>query len=87
MIQDIFPHVFHNEFQKLTPRPEDLLLAYRDHAVLSALTELRLPSFGDFSGVKARYAFSIDDVRYFLAEAPADADTRWRLLPSSEYRY
>ena len=87
MIQDIFPHVFHNEFQKLTPRPEDLLLAYRDHAVLSAPAELRLPSCGDFPGVEARYAFSIDDVRYFLAEAPENADTRWRLVPSAEYRY
>ena len=36
MIQDIFPHVYHNEFRKLTPQAEDVLLAYRGNAVLSA---------------------------------------------------
>lgn len=85
MIQDIFPHVYHNEFQKTSARPEDLLLAYRGGAVLSAPEELRLPRCGDFPALKTRYAFSIDETRYFLADAPETDD--WRLLPSVEYRY
>ena len=76
MIQDIFPHVFHNEFQKLTPRPEDLLLAYRDHAVLSAPAELRLPSCGDFPGV--------EDLRKL---ARKDLDKAMLLAYSNTIRY
>ena len=87
MIQDIFPHVYHNAFQKCEAQPQDMLLAYRGNAVLSAPEEFRLPHCGDLPDMPVRYAFSIDDTRYFLAENAPEEQTAWRLLPSAEYRY
>ena len=87
MIQDIFPHVYHNAFQKCEAQPQDMLLAYRGNAVLSAPEEFRLPRCGDLPDMPVRYAFSIDDTRYFLAENAPEEQTAWRLLPSAEYRY
>lgn len=87
MIQDIFPHVYHNAFQKCEAQPQDMLLAYRGNAVLSAPEEFRLPRCGDLPDMPVRYAFSIDDTRYFLAKKAPEEQTAWRLLPSAEYRY
>lgn len=87
MIQDIFPHVYHNEFRKLTPQAEDVLLAYCGNAVLSAADALRLPRCGDFPETEVRYAFSIDDTHYFLAKQAPEAGEGLRFLPSAEYRY
>lgn len=87
MIQDIFPHIYHNEFKFITPRPEDLLLIYRENSVLSAADGFSLPHFGDFSELKVRYGFSIDEQRVFLAGDAVEELPGWHYIPSMEYRY
>ncbi len=34
MIQDIFPHVFHNEFEIKTPKPDSYFLYFQDGRLL-----------------------------------------------------
>lgn len=68
MIQDIFPHIYHNEY---TPRPaeaEDILIVISPKGVLAAQNEdgtIRLPLCGQRQG---QYLFCVDDTGYFLWE-------------------
>lgn len=79
MIQDIFPHVYHNEFSLQAPQKEDYILAYRGNDCLCKKAEsghVILPCVGDLGAEKLQYAFSIDQRAYYLHEgaelAPAD---------------
>ena len=33
MIQDIYPHIYHNEYTPHEPNPEDIVLHYKDNTV------------------------------------------------------
>ena len=33
MIQDIYPHIYHNEYTPHEPTPEDIVLHYKDNTV------------------------------------------------------
>ena len=71
MIQDIFPHVYHNEFAKPTPQKEDYILAYRGNDCLCKQAEdghVVLPCVADWGAEKLQYAFSIDQRAYYLWE-------------------
>lgn len=86
MLQDIFPHEYHNEFRKKPPEPEDLLLIYSPAGVLSAAEGLALPCCGDFPALPVRYAFSLDERGVYLAQETVEAPPGWRYVPSGEYR-
>lgn len=73
MIQDIFPHQFHNHFENKTPTENSRLFYFRENEVLIKRTEsdeLVLPEYGQITDSRGklhtRYLFSIDDTDYFL---------------------
>lgn len=76
MIQDIKPHIYHNEYRKREPKPEDTLLCYDGKEILvrqkdgeiSYLTFAEAEAHGENLMEKAIYLFSIDSMgksRYF----------------------
>lgn len=75
MIQDILPHVYHNEFSKKSPAPGDLLLAFSDQGLLCRVENgvLVLPPMTLLGPVRCQYLFSIDDTAYYLTEDTASA--------------
>lgn len=86
MFQDIFPHVYHNEFSKKSPAEEDHILIFSDRGVLCRVVDnaLQLPTVAETGADRPQYLFTIDETAYYLWEGealqPADgwsfADTR-----------
>ena len=48
MIQDIYPHIYHNEYTPHEPNPEDIVLHYKDNTVFVKKEEQTI-SFLKFS--------------------------------------
>lgn len=71
MIQDIFPKVYHNEYQDLAPDENDFILIFHKNTVLVRFQDekLRYPALKELAGfsLSYHYLFSIDDYKYFLA--------------------
>lgn len=74
MIQDIFPHVYHNEYHDVRPRPESIALYYEGDTLLikrDAGVPV-FPRFADFENNKiyenATYLFTIDEDEFFLVD-------------------
>ncbi len=71
MIQDIYPHTYHNEFKNIEPQPNDFILVFSKGKVLVRFQEekLRYPTLSELEGhpLNYHYLFSIDDYKYFLA--------------------
>ncbi|MBC3516216.1 NAD(+) diphosphatase [Neobittarella massiliensis] len=76
MLQDIYPHVFCNDFVRRDPVPGDIALFFPapDQVLLkSGENGLTLPTFADFSPVAAQGAdhlFDIDDQGVYLLAKP-----------------
>lgn len=94
MLQDI-GKPYDNHFTLLAPAPEDIALVYRGDAVYASVVDgaLRLPTLAELpeplSGLRFRYAFSVDGRRFFYAggtDAVPEEDWADRFLPSREYR-
>ena len=71
MIQDIAPRVFHNEYKKELPGPDDIIFSFRDRELLCVLFEsgeVRCPKYSEISvdAEKLIYLFAIDDTKFFL---------------------
>lgn len=70
MIQDIGPHIYHNEYREQSPGPGDRVLFYEGGKALCRVEEDRLhyPVWEESGeeGGPYRYLFSIDHGRYFL---------------------
>lgn len=73
MIQDIFPHRLHNEFQPDATPSEDSPIFYFSGSKLLVKTgiDFRLPRFCDFGDVQINaddftYLISVDEEQYFL---------------------
>lgn len=76
MIQDIAPHIYHNEYEPKSPRKDDHLILIDDRKVL--LKDGRLPAIEDLDLIcpdaagRLTYLFSIDkEAFYFLPGSPA----------------
>ena len=75
MLQDIGLGRFQNHFINVQPEPKDRILLYQGDSVLTSRSEpgISLPCFGALSqslrGCGFRYAFSIDEDRYFFGDA------------------
>lgn len=74
MIQDIFPHVYHNEYHDVRPKPESIALYYEGDTLLikrDAGVPV-FPRFADFENNKiyenATYLFTIDEDEFFLVD-------------------
>ena len=80
MIQDIYPHVFHNGFQPARPaEPEGLLFRFEGDCVLCAVEgdRVRLPRVKEMiSTVERRYLFALDDTPCYLGMEGAAGDAR-----------
>lgn len=83
MIQDIFPHIYHNEYKDITPSETDLILVFQKNKVLVRFKDdkLRYPSFSEMQGYSCHYyyLFSIDSFCYFLAYFPDEKDSSFSL--------
>lgn len=98
MIQDIYPHVYHNEYRQAVPEPDSFLLYYEEGQVLGrneASDGLTFPRFRhlDGNGASAEsviYLFTIDGAAYFLTlERPRlneEAAEAFSLLPEGIFR-
>ena len=75
MIQDIAPHIYHNEYRPVPPSEDSLLLYFEKDQVLTGCREdaLSFPRFRDLPEVrrelssKLLYLFSIDRITFYLA--------------------
>ena len=90
MLQDLYPHMYHNEMSWKAPSPDDIALIFEpDHTVYCNLSgeTLTLPRMCEIpDGGEAQYAFSIDETAYYLVSAhPGETDT-FRYAPSSSLR-
>ena len=90
MLQDLYPHIYHNEMSWKAPSPDDIALIFEpDHTVYCNLSDetLTLPQMCEIpDGGEAQYAFSIDETAYYLVSAhPGETDT-FRYAPSSSLR-
>ncbi len=71
MLQDLYPHIYHNEISWKAPDPDDRALVFaEDHTVLCRMDgeTPTLPRIADVPGAW-QYAFSIDARAYYLVDA------------------
>ena len=90
MIQDISPHIYHNEYKNLSPKDQDFILIFQGNTVLVRFQDdkLRYPTFSEVRNFSLgyHYLFSIDEYRYFLAYSLSD-DTNASPLCLPGYTY
>lgn len=71
MIQDIYPKIYHNEYQDTKPTEDDFILVFHKNEVLLRFQneKLRYPTLKEMNGLPCDYyyLFSIDNYKYFLA--------------------
>lgn len=79
MIQDIAPHVYHNEYQPTAPTEESILLSYKGRKILVKIDEdaaerrftyPRVSDFPDVERTSLQWLFREDTEQYFLASHP-----------------
>lgn len=78
MIQDIYPHVYHNEFTPVPFASDAIVLSYDRRTVLVRILDdvFMLPGASDFSGISPDHfiwLFRIDETNYFAARRPLPA--------------
>ena len=77
MFQDIYPHVYHNEFHNIQPSEEDFIIIFDSDKVLLKKTDentYQLPRKKETEGEKYVYLFSIDENHYFMDESETYVD-------------
>ena len=85
MIQDIAPHVYHNEMSWQPPREDDPVLLFSQNGEACAQScegRLRLPTAGEAgqAAEQLQYLFSIDGRAFFLGQAPDVLPDGWELF-------
>ena len=92
MLQDLYPHIYHNEISGKQPEPEDYALIYApDRTVYCCVQdgELTLPCMREVGPVDAgaaQYAFCIDRTAFYLVNAHPEAAEPFSYLPSAQLR-
>lgn len=76
MIQDIAPHIFHNEFEAPAAAAEDFLLSFDGRQILIYENngEIELPHVGELNAEGIEFLFRIDNRSYFFAERLSETD-------------
>lgn len=81
MIQDILPHVFHNEFRpELGSGQEGYVLYFQDDAMLCQVRDgtLFMPRLSEIpSPDPVRFLFTVDATPFYLGKAPAAIPEGW----------
>ncbi len=93
MLQDIMPHVYHNEMRFRQPEPGDFVLHYREKGLLylrETPDGIELPTLKRTGADEAQltYLFSIDDHAYDLLEGggPLAETDGWHYAPAAQLR-
>ena len=89
MLQDLYPHIYHNEMAWKAPAPDDYALIFApDGTVYCDLTDgaLTLPRIRDVGPGEVQYAFSIDEAAYYLVAAHPDETDAFRYVPAASLR-
>lgn len=72
MLQDINPHIYHNEYSEYFPEADSIVFVFRGNTVLVQLSGTCVfPMYGDMhieQNCKMTYLFSVDERKYFWAE-------------------
>ena len=97
MLQDIFPHTFHNEYINAQPDPDSRIVAFDKNRVWVHLDQEKkqasFPLFREMKNLKAkyRYLYAIDKTKFFLAmredETPISAGDLTSTSLRDLYRY
>ena len=68
MIQDIQPHIYHNEYTPRAPQDGDILFVFQGNTVLTRLDgdTVIFPSVQEAGNQKLQFLFAVDDTAYFL---------------------
>lgn len=82
MFQDIFPHVYHNEFSQKPADQDDHILIFSGKGLLCRVTDgaLVLPTLAELGPAYAgaKHLFTIDETGYYLHEGPGpEASPGW----------
>lgn len=95
MIQDIAPHIYHNEYHPEKPDADSYLMYFEKHNALANWDgeEITFPRFRDFPEVKTAlseniiYLFTVDDKRFYLAKELALPERKgFRLESNRRFR-
>lgn len=95
MIQDIAPHIYHNEYWPTRPKADSVLFYFEKNEVLAGVQEdtLSFPRFQDLPDVKPElsddlfYLFSIDGCLFFLTmRRPAFDPDRFQMKSTDLFR-
>ena len=91
MIQDISPHIYHNEFSKKPVEGKDHILIFSKQGLLCRLEEraLILPTLAELGAAYAgsQHLFSIDAISYYLHEGEApEAVEGWSYINTRKLR-
>ena len=76
MLQDIVPHIYHNQMSWKEPEADDFVLCYRGRTLYCKVEDgsLVLPRVKDVEPSALQYAFSIDErADYLLSDAESSA--------------
>ncbi len=92
MLQDIFPHSFHNEYINAEPEPESRIVIFeKNHAWMKVDMNKQTAEFPLYREVKSlkatyRYLFAIDKTRFFLAERTEEGPLAFKGLQTASIR-
>lgn len=91
MIQDILPHIYHNEFSAQPAGENDYILIFSAQGLLCRVAHnaVQLPTLGQLGPAFAgsQRLFSIDDRGYYLWEGgEVDAPSGWEYQPTRPLR-
>ena len=91
MIQDIAPHIYHNEMSWQSPRGDDLVLLFSENGEVCARNSagrLHLPTVLEtaLAPEALQYLFSIDRQAFYLADAPDTLPDGWEFFSTGALR-
>lgn len=74
MIQDIGPHIYHNEYTPRSPREDDIVFVFRGRDLLMREDDgfLTFPLWQQIRENDLQYLFSVDDRAFFLGKEPIE---------------
>lgn len=92
MIQDIAPHVYHNEYKPQPPQKDSVAMCFSEGRLLANETDgtISFPTFGELEGENPHiyqaytYLFCIDEIRFYLLEGIKT--TKYTMLEKRELR-
>lgn len=94
MIQDILPHIFHNEFKPQPVEPDSYICIYKNGCVLLAADqeEARLPRRKELelpdADTQCRFLFTIDEQTFFLLfDYEVEENNSWHYVSMMDVRY